>query len=50
MARPILPLILAAVVFLVVRLLRVRSPRMRHLFWGLVLAKPVVTLLIASPV
>ena len=42
--------ILAAVVAAVVWLLRVRSPALRHLFWGLVLAKPVATFLIASPI
>lgn len=41
--------ILAAVVFLAIKLLRIHSAAMRHLFWGLVLAKPVVTFLIASP-
>ncbi|MFO7956733.1 MAG: hypothetical protein R6X33_06495 [Candidatus Brocadiia bacterium] len=41
--------VLAIVVLVVIRLLRVHSPRLRHLFWGLVLAKPVVTFLIASP-
>lgn len=41
--------ILAGVVLAVLALLKVRSPRLRHLFWGLVLAKPVVTFLVASP-
>lgn len=42
--------ILAAVVLVAVYVLRVKSPAARHLFWGLLLAKPVVTLLVASPV
>jgi len=42
--------VLATVVVAVIWLLRIRSPRVRHLFWCLVLAKPVVTLLVASPV
>ena len=42
--------ILAAVVLAALYLLRVRSPKLRHLFWCLVLAKPVATFLIASPV
>ena len=42
-------LILAGIVLAVIFLLRVRSPRVRHAFWLLVLAKPVMTLLIASP-
>ena len=42
--------VLAAVVLVVIYLLKVRSPRLRHLFWCLVLAKPVVTFLIASPI
>ena len=41
--------ILAAVVAAAIWLLRVRSPGMRHLFWCVVLAKPVATFLIASP-
>ncbi|MDD5706567.1 MAG: M56 family metallopeptidase [Kiritimatiellae bacterium] len=41
--------VLTVVVFAVIRLLRIRSAALRHLFWGLVLAKPVVTFLIASP-
>ena len=41
--------IFAAVVAAVIYLLRVRSPAIRHWFWCLVLAKPVVTFLIASP-
>ncbi|MBN1942579.1 MAG: M56 family metallopeptidase, partial [Phycisphaerae bacterium] len=43
-------LILAGIVLAVLFLLRVRSPRVRHAFWLLVLAKPVATLLIASPI
>ena len=42
--------ILAAVVAAAIYLLRIKSPAWRHLFWSLVLAKPLVTLLIASPV
>ncbi|KPK84595.1 MAG: hypothetical protein AMJ81_05140, partial [Phycisphaerae bacterium SM23_33] len=42
--------ILAAVVLAVVLLLRIRSPKVRHWFGCLVLAKPVATLLIASPI
>ncbi len=42
--------VLAAVVWVALRLLRVRSPAVRHLFWCLVLAKPVATMLVASPV
>jgi beta-lactamase regulating signal transducer with metallopeptidase domain len=42
--------VLAGAIFAAIRLLRVRSPRMRHLFWSLVLAKPVVTFLVASPI
>jgi len=42
--------ILAGVVLAVLYLLRVKSPTLRHAFWCLVLAKPVVTFLIASPV
>ena len=41
--------ILTAIVFVALRLLRVKSPALRHLFWGLLLAKPVATFLIASP-
>ncbi|MFH1571829.1 MAG: M56 family metallopeptidase [Gemmatimonadota bacterium] len=41
--------ILAAVVAAAVFAFRVRSPRWRHAFWGLVLAKPVATFLVASP-
>jgi beta-lactamase regulating signal transducer with metallopeptidase domain/RimJ/RimL family protein N-acetyltransferase len=41
--------VLAAVVLAAIVALRVRSARLRHVFWGLVLAKPVVTLLVASP-
>jgi len=42
--------ILAGVVLAVLYLLRVKSPTLRHAFWCLVLAKPVATFLIASPV
>jgi beta-lactamase regulating signal transducer with metallopeptidase domain len=41
--------ILAVVVLGAIWLLRVKSPKFRHLFWCLVLAKPVATFLIASP-
>ncbi|HUS47274.1 MAG TPA: hypothetical protein VM098_04090 [Phycisphaerae bacterium] len=41
--------ILAVVVVAVILLLRIRSPRLRHLFWCLVLAKPVAVFVIASP-
>jgi beta-lactamase regulating signal transducer with metallopeptidase domain len=41
--------VLAMVVLVATRALRVRSARLRYLFWGLILAKPVVTLLVASP-
>ncbi|MFH1569666.1 MAG: M56 family metallopeptidase, partial [Gemmatimonadota bacterium] len=41
--------ILAAVVAAALFAFRVRSPRLRHAFWGLVLAKPVATFLVASP-
>jgi len=42
--------VLAAVVAIVIALLRVKSPAMRGAFWFLVLLKPVATLLIASPI
>lgn len=42
--------VLTAVVAAIVYGLRVRAPAIRHLFWTLVLVKPAVTLLIASPV
>ena len=42
--------VLATVVLAAIVLLRIHSPRVRHVFWGLVLAKPLATLLIASPV
>ncbi len=42
--------VLALVVLGAIRLLRIRSPRLRHLFWCLVLVKPVATLLVASPI
>ena len=41
--------ILAGVVLLALYVLRVKSPALRHLFWGLLLAKPVLTFLVASP-
>ena len=41
--------VLAAIVMAVLIALRVRSPRLRSAFWVIVLAKPVVSLLIASP-
>lgn len=41
--------ILAAVVLVAIHMLRVRSGRLRHMFWCLVLAKPVATFLVASP-
>lgn len=41
--------ILAVVVYLAVLVLRVKSPAVRHLFWCLVLAKPVAVFLVASP-
>lgn len=40
---------LAAIVLAVLYILRVKSPAVRHLFLGLLLAKPVVTFLVASP-
>ncbi len=42
--------VLAGVVLAVIYVLRVKSPALRHAFWCLVLAKPVVTFLVASPV
>ncbi|MFH0965049.1 MAG: M56 family metallopeptidase [Planctomycetota bacterium] len=41
--------ILAAIVLAAIVILRIRSPRLRHLFLMLLLAKPVVTFLVASP-
>lgn len=41
--------ILAGIVLIVLYVLRVKSPVLRHLFLGLLLAKPVVTFLVASP-
>ena len=35
--------ILAGIVLIALYVLRVKSPALRHLFWGLLLAKPVVT-------
>lgn len=43
-------LILAGVVFFAIWLFRIKSPSIRHLFWCVVLAKPVFTFLIASPI
>ncbi|MHC4716138.1 MAG: M56 family metallopeptidase, partial [Planctomycetota bacterium] len=42
--------IFAAVVAAVITVLRIRSPKVRHLFWALVLIKPLAAILIASPV
>jgi len=42
--------ILSLAVVVAILLLRIRSPRIRHLFWCLVLAKPLAVLLLASPV
>lgn len=42
--------VLAGIVVALLFALRVRSPRLRSAFWAMVLAKPVVSLLIASPV
>ena len=41
--------LLTGIVLALVYLLRVKSPALRYMFWGLLLAKPVITLLIASP-
>ena len=41
--------ILTAIVLIALYALRIKSPALRHLFWGLLLAKPVATFLIASP-
>ncbi len=41
--------ILAGIVLIALYVLRVKSPALRHLFWGLLLAKPLVTFLVASP-
>ncbi len=41
--------ILAGIVLVALYVLRVKSPALRHLFWGLLLAKPVATFLVASP-
>lgn len=41
--------VLAGVVLVALHVLRVKSPALRHLFWGLLLAKPVLTFLVASP-
>jgi beta-lactamase regulating signal transducer with metallopeptidase domain len=42
--------VLGIVVTAVIALLKPRSAALRHLFWSLLLAKPVVALLIASPI
>ncbi|MDP6038592.1 MAG: hypothetical protein QGG64_08590, partial [Candidatus Latescibacteria bacterium] len=42
--------VLAIVVYGAIMLLRIQSTALRHLFWCLLLAKPVATFLIASPV
>jgi beta-lactamase regulating signal transducer with metallopeptidase domain len=42
--------ILTVVVAAIVYGLRIKAPAIRHLFWTLVLVKPAVTLLVASPV
>lgn len=41
--------VLAVVVMLAIFVLRIKSPALRHAFWGLVLIKPLVTVLVASP-
>jgi beta-lactamase regulating signal transducer with metallopeptidase domain len=41
--------LLTGIVLALVYLLRVKSPALRYMFWGLLLAKPVITLLVASP-
>ena len=42
--------ILALAVPVVLYLLRLKSPGLRYLFWGLVLIKPLVSFFVASPV
>ena len=42
--------VLAAVVLAIVLIFRIRSPKVRHLFCCLVLAKPAAMLLVASPI
>ena len=42
--------VLAVVIYAVIAILKPQSAALRHIFWGLLLAKPVVTFLIASPV
>ncbi|MCP4251420.1 MAG: M56 family metallopeptidase [bacterium] len=42
--------ILTALVIAALAVLRVKSPAVRHLFWCLVLIKPLTTILVASPV
>ena len=41
--------ILTIVILAAIRLMRIRSPALRHLFWLLLLLKPVSSFLIASP-
>ena len=41
--------ILAGIVLVALHVLRVKSPVLRHLFWSLLLAKPLVMFLVASP-
>ena len=41
--------VLAAVAVLALRLFRLRTPRLVALVWALVLAKPLLTLLVGSP-
>ena len=43
-------LILAIIVMLVILVFRIKSPTLRHLCCCLILAKPVVPFLIASPI
>ena len=42
--------LLGTIVALIIFLFRIKSPTLRHLFYGLILAKPVITFLIASPI
>ena len=42
--------LLTAVVVTALAAFRVQSPTVRHLFWCLVLLKPLATILVASPV
>ncbi len=41
--------VLTVVVVVAIYVLRIKSPALRHAFWGLVLIKPLVTVLVASP-